>query len=163
MTKKLAPRYKFGSYDYEDMIQEATIIAMEALPRYDGRVPLENFLSVHINNRLKNLKRDKYYRPFELCCEKCDCPKCSKKTKQRNSKKNIIEAIDIGGVKDESESRMRYESDLLEDIYIREIQDLIDQSLAPELREDYLKYKAGVTLPTARKRNIELAILSIIL
>ena len=58
---------------------------------------------------------------------------------------------------------MRIENSPIEDIYVAEIQDLIDQSLAPELREDYLKYKNGVTLPIARKRNIERAILSIIL
>ena len=45
----------------EDIEQEAFIIGAKAIDDYDGR-SLENFLYVHLNNRLKNFKRDNYYR-----------------------------------------------------------------------------------------------------
>jgi hypothetical protein len=35
---------------------------MDAMDRYDESRPLENFLAVHVKNRLNNFKRDKYYR-----------------------------------------------------------------------------------------------------
>ena len=38
------------------------MMGVEGLDRYDSNKPLENFMYAHINNRLKNFKRDNYYR-----------------------------------------------------------------------------------------------------
>ena len=54
-------KFRFGYYESEDIRQEAFIIAMEALERYDEKRPLENFLAVHVKNRLSNFKRDKFF------------------------------------------------------------------------------------------------------
>src|SRR5947208_703774 len=63
----LAPSFAFGIYDVEDIRQEARIFAIEALPRYDGVRPLENFLYSHVKNRLINLRRDKFRRADAPC------------------------------------------------------------------------------------------------
>lgn len=162
IAKRLAPKYKFSYVDEDDIIQECYFIGMEAISRYDGRVPLVNFLSVHINNRLKNFKRDNYYRPFK--CPHCEstCEFCQKKMSQRETKKNLLEPIDVGEVRDENESRMKVEQCPSESVEIDEILLLIDQCLPFEYREDYLKYKSGAKLPTARKRRIEELILEIL-
>ena len=63
VSSRLANKYTFPNYETEDIEQEAFIIGMEAMDRYDEKRPLENFLSVHIKNRLSNFRRDHYYRP----------------------------------------------------------------------------------------------------
>lgn len=58
---KTAGKYTFYGYDIHDIKQESYIICIEALERYDGIRPLENFLSVNLSNRLKNFVRDNYF------------------------------------------------------------------------------------------------------
>ena len=58
VVSRYAHRFRFGYYDADDIKQEAFIIAMEALDRYDNDGPLESFLAVHVKNRLSNFKRD---------------------------------------------------------------------------------------------------------
>ena len=65
VVDRIAPKYTFYGYQRTDLIQEAFIICMEALPRYDEKRPLENFLSVHLSNRLKNFVRDNYFQADE--------------------------------------------------------------------------------------------------
>ena len=65
VVDRIAPKYTFYGYQRTDLIQEAFIICMEALPRYDETRPLENFLSVHLSNRLKNFVRDNYFQADE--------------------------------------------------------------------------------------------------
>jgi hypothetical protein len=46
------------------MYQEIYLLCLDALGRYDSSCgKLENYLNSHVTNRLKNLKRDKYFRP----------------------------------------------------------------------------------------------------
>lgn len=57
-------RRAFPGYAPEDIIQEAWIICLEALPKYDkSRGPLERYLRVCVTNRLRTLKRDKEVVP----------------------------------------------------------------------------------------------------
>jgi hypothetical protein len=51
---------------------------------YDSSRSLENFLYIHLNNRLKNFKRDNYYR-YEVGAAH----------KIQETKKSILEPIDI--------------------------------------------------------------------
>lgn len=62
IAERISGKYVFGYFDQEDLQQEAVIFGLEAYDRWDGVRPLENFVSVHISNRLKNLKRDNYFR-----------------------------------------------------------------------------------------------------
>ena len=62
VAKRLAPKYVFATYEVEDIEQEAFLIGIAGLAKYDKSRPLENFMYIHINNRLKTFKRDNYYR-----------------------------------------------------------------------------------------------------
>lgn len=54
----------FAYYEAGDVYQEIWCMCLEALKRYDPTIgPIENYLVRHVTNRMKNLKRDKYFRP----------------------------------------------------------------------------------------------------
>lgn len=67
ITKLAKARSANGSFAYytnSDVGQEVWCMCLEALERYDPAIgPIENYLVRHVTNRLKNLKRDKYFRP----------------------------------------------------------------------------------------------------
>ena len=65
VVNRIAPKYTFYGYEADDLKQEAFIICMDALDRYEDGRPLENFLSVHLSNRLKNFVRDNHYTKDE--------------------------------------------------------------------------------------------------
>lgn len=122
-------KYSFAHYLPEDIYGEAFIIAMDGLTRYDGKAPLENFLSVHVSNRLKNLVR-KHYSP---------------------SKQNLVNAIGLQSVDDSGETRMFYEGDS-KHIFSKELEEYIDQNLEAKYRLDYMKLLDGEQIiPTRRK------------
>lgn len=61
----------FAYYAPEDIYQEVWIMCLDALGRWDENKPIaecpdqqiENYLNTHVSNRMKNLYRDKYFRP----------------------------------------------------------------------------------------------------
>ena len=54
----------FAYYEDKDVYQEVWCMCLAALDRYDPALgPLENYLNRHVANRMKNLRRDKYFRP----------------------------------------------------------------------------------------------------
>ena len=65
VVDRISPRYTFHGYQLDDIKQEAFILCMDALPRYDESRRLENFLSVHLSNRLKNFVRDNHFMTKE--------------------------------------------------------------------------------------------------
>ncbi len=138
VAQKLAPKYVFASYDVEDIEQEAFIIALEALERYDTDKPLENFLYTHVNNRLKNFKREYYYSQDHGIAQKI-----------QDRKKNLLEPIDIDCLYSVST-----QDNTVTDAHIREITELIDKKLPSHLRRDYLKLRNNSFLPKSRKANV---------
>ena len=84
VVDKIAHKYVFTSFECEDIRQEAFLIAYSGLAHYDKSRSLENFLYIHLSNRLKNFKRDNYYR-YEV----------GDAQKMQNTKKSILEPIDI--------------------------------------------------------------------
>lgn len=66
----LAKKFKFSYFDEDDISQEAFILALESLDRWDRIRPLGGFIYVHIYKRLCNLKR-KMYERRTLPCESC--------------------------------------------------------------------------------------------
>lgn len=120
VAKRTATKFTFPNYTIEDLIQEAYIMGMEGLQRWDGRRPLENFLSTHIKNRLINLKRDKYFRP---------------NSKVQEEKKKLMDASPVDDIK--NLIRASAESDNIE---FRELLEFIDIHLPVGLRKDYIKF-----------------------
>ena len=106
---RYAYKFKFGYYTPDDIRQEAFIIALDALERYEEGRPLENFLAVHVKNRLNNFKRDKYYRQNQ---KKGD----DKQEKLNNSKRYLMDTLDISNIRDEKEKSMRLDNSFIENI-----------------------------------------------
>lgn len=64
LAKSRSANGSFAYYEDQDVSQEVWYMCLEALDRYDPNIgPIENYLVRHIANRLKNLKRDRYFRP----------------------------------------------------------------------------------------------------
>ena len=131
VINKIAHKYTFRDYDLEDIKQEAFIICHEALSRYDNDRPLENFMSVHLSNRLKNFVRDNYY------------------VKENQHKKKIKSPQYI------LDDNIANDSYNLEDYIIqKEILEKIDEKIPVSLREDYLKLCNGVSIQKNKKDKL---------
>jgi hypothetical protein len=64
LAKTRSANGAFAYYENGDVYQEIWCMCLEALGRYDPMIgPIENYLVRHVTNRLKNLKRDRYFRP----------------------------------------------------------------------------------------------------
>lgn len=165
VCNKCKYKYRFGYHDEDDLYQESFIFAMEGLENYDGSSPLENFLTVHVNNRLKNFKRDNYYRVEYVCntCTDGTCQSCQRRELRNETKRLLMEPIDIDEVRDDgTESNTSYTPDILGDLITQELLDLIDSQLDINLRTDYLRIKHGVYVSQPRRQRVEEAVLRII-
>lgn len=64
LAKSRSNNGSFAYYEREDVSQEVWCMCLDALDRYNSTIgPIENYLVRHVTNRLKNLKRDRYFRP----------------------------------------------------------------------------------------------------
>lgn len=64
LAKSRSIKGSFAYYEPQDVYQEIWSMCLEALDRYDPEIgPIENYIVCHVSNRLKNLKRDRYFRP----------------------------------------------------------------------------------------------------
>lgn len=138
VARSLAPKYTFAFYGIDDIEQEAFVMGMEALSRYDPTKPLENFLYTHIGNRLKNFKRDNYYRQDDGNAQKI-----------QNRKKNLLDTTNI-----DSFGSIGDFDDPLESMEIKEAKKLIDSRLPVHLRPDYLRMCEGMSIPKPKRLEI---------
>jgi len=159
VAKRLAPKFVFGYHSVRDIQQEAIVLAIEAMERYDGIRPLENFLSVCVHNGLINYKRDNYERLVTPCL-KCDyfskecqlyediheCDAYRAWLLRNTAKKNLMSPICFHTVNDEHESNMSFEQDALNHMDQREVMELIDKHLSPKLRRLYIKFLNNVRI-----------------
>jgi hypothetical protein len=164
ILSSLARKYKFGIYGVDDIKQEGFILSLDALKRYNGSAPLENFLRKHLNNRLKDFKRDNSFR-IDSRCNKCDifnpdCESCCKRQQTQDTKKNILNPIDINVINDEQGTV--YEGALIDTLEMVELVDKINRLLPVEYREDYLRIKEGLYISKMRKEEIENIITNIV-
>ena len=155
VVNRIAHKYRFGYYDIDDIKQEAFIIAMEAMDRYDEGRPLENFLAVHISNRLKNFKRDNFFRPDYV-------PPSGKITNDNNTKRFLMEPLYIDNIRDEHERNMRGEENIVDELAKKELIGIVDTYLDMGLRGDYLRILHGVYVPKPRREQIYEAIMQIL-
>lgn len=131
VINRIAPRYIFNTYDVNDIKQEAFIICMDALERYDQKRPLENFLSVHLSNRLKNFVRDNFY------------------TKDEEEKKKILKPQYIS-----NDHNITYTNDYDNELEAKNLKSIIDKHLPPVYRADYLKMINNVYIPKKRREDL---------
>ena len=130
VINRVSPRYIFPGYELDDIKQQAFIICLEALERYDENRPLENFLSHNLSNRLKNFVRDNYYLK-----------------KDPEAKKNLLKPLPIEEGFNVSYEQSSY-TDFSKLLYI------IDTKLPVSLRENYLKFTSGAYLPRLEKTEL---------
>lgn len=134
VANRLARKYVFGYFAREDIEQEAILMGYDALKRYDGVRPLENFVYTHINNRLKTFKRDNYFRLNAGTAEAI-----------QQAKKNIMDPISIDKVNPYKEpANTEY----------KEARCYIDDFLPACIRKDYLRMCAGVKISKPIKARV---------
>lgn len=134
VIQKLAPKYIFGSFEKEDIEQEAFIICVEILEKWDGSRPLENFLMVSLNNRLKNFKRNNYYRIGE------DTPTNRAKKDLANKAEPYYEDLD--------------EQDLMNKIIDADLVNMVVESLNSKMRADFYRVANNVSISKHRKDKL---------
>ena len=138
VINKIAPKYVFDGYDLNDIKQEAYIICISAMDRYEDGRPLENFLSVNLSNRLKNLLRDNnIYNTNEV-------------------KKQISHPVSLSQCSNVIDEK---DFELTE---WEEIKDKIDGKIPLELRKDYLKLVSGIAVKPKQKQEVISAIKEIL-
>lgn len=130
VVNRISPKYTFFGFELDDIKQEAFIICVDALNRYDSKRPLENFLSVNLSNRLKNFVRDNFGNAKDVDKKKITCPATITSHVYNN--------------------HFTYDLDI-EDIDTKEMMTLIEDELPISLREDYLKFTNGVHLHKHKK------------
>jgi DNA-directed RNA polymerase specialized sigma subunit len=136
VCERSAPKYTFYGYDSRDMIQEANIICIEALERYDEERPLENFLAANLSNRLKNFVRDNHF----VACSDDNRAKVYKPAQLDND--NTIEHwIDV---------KLYW----LDEIDRKSLLKIIDKELPASMRLDYLKMQNDVYIAKSRREEI---------
>jgi len=132
VVNRIAPKYTFYGYDVEDIKQESFIICVDALDRYDPSRPLENFLSVHLSNRLKNFVRDNHF------------------LKGEDEKRRVLQPgqlVNDDTILDQQLIRT-------ENIDYKEMIGILDRKLPAHYRADYLKIVNDVYVPKKRKEEV---------
>ena len=142
VVERTAPKYTFYGYTAADMKQEAFIICMDALTRYDGERSLENFLAVHLSNRMKNFVRDNHFT-------QSDDP----------ARQNVIQPAQL-----EEAYYMEFDTDQIsyEDIDFKDMARLINVELPANMRMDYLKMINDVYVAKPRREEIKSRIIDIL-
>ena len=138
------------------------MIGMDALDRYDEKRPLENFLAVHVKNRLKNFKRDNYYRKEEVDEHDAQTDKELRRMMRKETRKHLMQPIDIDSVRQEGETNMFFTVDMTENLSNKEIIRIIDRELGMSYRKDYLRMVDGVYVSKARRDEVKEEILRIL-
>ena len=176
IAQRLAGRFIFGYNDIEDIKQQARLIALEGLESYDEGRPLENFLWVHVKNRLCNYKRNNYVR-LDKPCDHCpfsaydksndictkfdnflDCEIYATWFNKNESRKNIMNPIGLSCASSDKEENMKSGANPSEIISHKEIIDLIDKNIPNNLRSDWLQSKVGIRLPKPQRFRLFTAI-----
>jgi DNA-directed RNA polymerase specialized sigma24 family protein len=140
---RTAPKYVFGFYELEDIKQESYIICLNALENYDNNRPLENFLSKHLSNRLKDLKRNKYFRHNTAN---------ENHQKLHAVKKNLMDLKQFCQI---AEYDHPFEDPLLEEkLTSGEALELVMDKIGPSLRNDFLRMANDVTIPQHKKQAV---------
>jgi len=144
VCNRIAPKYTFYGYTADDLKQEAFIICMEALHRYDEARPLENFLSVNLSNRLKNFVRDNHY----FAGDSEDRIKLMQPA-QLDHENSIVD--------EENPYEVSYE-----DLELKNMAELINEHIPADIRMDYLKMVNDVYITKQKRDDITSMILEIL-
>ncbi|MHA2389138.1 MAG: hypothetical protein ACXACW_10510 [Candidatus Hodarchaeales archaeon] len=143
VVNRTASKYTFGFYELEDIKQESYIICLDALKNYDNNRPLENFLSKHLSNRLKDLKRNKYFRHNVVN---------ENHIKLNQAKKNLMDLKQFCQIAEYDHPSE--EVDLEDKLSTSEALEKIMNEMSPSLRNDFLRMSHGVSISQSRKKTV---------
>jgi len=162
ISRRLGHKFRFGYHSFDDMKQQCAIFALEGLEKYDNKRPLENFLWIHVRNRLFNFKRDNYQRPDKPCfvckfydahcsksvnqcleySDKANCEEYSAWNTRNTNKKNIMKPVGIEDLK-ETQKSFQNHFDVGEIVNRKQIIRILDEHVPAPYRETYLRLKYG--------------------
>jgi DNA-directed RNA polymerase specialized sigma24 family protein len=129
---KVSHKYTFYGYEIDDIRQEAFIMCVDAMERYDPNRPLENFLSVHLSNRLKNFVRDNHF------------------SKDEENKKRVV----MPGQLSYEDSLVDERCDEGESLDYQQMSYILDLKLPSSVRSDYLKIMHDSHVSKRRKEEV---------
>ena len=143
IAKSRKQKHKFSYFSSEDIYQEIYLLCLDALSRYKSENgELENYLNAHVTNRLKNLKRDKYFRMVP------DDPSLTQK------RINIVNAISIDNVQVSDKTKFLASSSPEMDPFLsleaEDTKEFILNNLPPHLIEPFKDLLEGKKI----KKNI---------
>ncbi len=183
IADRFAVKFRFGYHDVDDIKQQARLFALEALARYtENKGPLENFLSVHVRNRLINFKRDNYHR-FQAPCLQCpfydperkksinqcaefedkmECDKWRQWILRNNSKRSIMAPATSENIDYLFSYESLEHSSVVDIVANKELLEYIDERLPVDLRNDYLRLKENLSVSKYRKNKVREAIIRIV-
>lgn len=181
VISRIAKKFVFGNRQESDIYQEAFIIAIEGLDKYDSSRPLANFLYIHIRNRLCNYKRKHYMRKEPPCTrcplkafikpdkcslytERMDCDLYERWHKRNIIKRNLTNTLEYGQVvhDDNTESNMKYDSDFGEGIDKKEIDKILNREIPAKLRKHYVMLINGIKLQKKDEEALKVEIIKIL-
>jgi DNA-directed RNA polymerase specialized sigma24 family protein len=136
VVDRIAPKYAFYGYTTEDIKQEAFIICIEALNRYDPSRPLENFLSVNLSNRLKTFVRDNYFTGSTS-----------------EARRKLVQPAQLDYENSIVDEDGKY-STSYEQIDMEEMTGIVDQYMPASVRMDYLKLINDVYVSKQRREEV---------
>lgn len=164
ISSRLANKFKFGYHDTSDMKQQASLYAWQGLEKYDGIRPLENFLWIHVRNRLYNFKRNNYARPDKPCLNcplsayidgKCtafsnemDCEFYSKWFERNEVKKSLM------STKEHADLTPNESLPIEDQVLSQEIYRLVDNNIPAHMREDWLRFTHKLKLSKNKRDKL---------
>jgi len=168
-VRYLAPSFKFGYFDAEDMKQEGTIFCIEAMKSFNFDKSCQNdkadalftFLKTHVRWRFLNMRRKSLSRvePPSCECELCkndssnrlDCRKYSNWVKRNGAKRSLMEPFNVLSVRNTDASE---QSDINERLLSSEIIAVLNEHVSASLRADYRRFIEGHSISRQRKNRL---------
>ena len=173
----LAPSFKFGYFDIDDMKQEGTIFCLEAIDSFNfDKSSQENvkdalftFLKTHVRWRFLNMRRKQLMRvePPSCKCKLCkedspnrlDCQKYSNWIRRNIAKRSLMEPFDVDEVYSSKSSCI---FNLDDKILSSDIIKILNEHIPANIRVDYRKFLDGVSISKNKKEKLMQTIKSII-
>lgn len=165
----LAPSFKFGYFDADDMKQEGFIFCLDALESFNFKKSTQDniadalftFLKTHVRWRFLNMRRKQLTRiePPTCSCELCkedsanrlDCKKYSSWIKRNMAKRSLMEPFDVDEVyRRENSQSLDFEDKILSSDIIK----ILDQYIPASIRVEYRKFIDGDSLPKNKKEKL---------
>jgi DNA-directed RNA polymerase specialized sigma24 family protein len=168
VCRVISLKHAFGYHDPDDIYQTAYEEALKVLQKdvYDpGKKPLNNFLYVHIHNRLSNLKRKQYFRS-EAPCKCCDafnpgpdpCRRWREWARRNESKQRLMKPLTLAG-----DANIPAVQEDVHDLFVmEELRTYILERLSPEWHADFATFAEEGVLPRDRLNRLRALLVKIL-